>query len=252
MKARPSALVLMTVLLVAIACGTTTPNLQATRVAQDKATMEALATVIAEPPEAQEPPTATSTVPLTPSPVPSTPTPVVIVVTATPQATPTLVLPTLTPAPTDTPVPPTPTVSNNTPPESILEVGASWQQNDIRLRLEEVSFSPDCLRLHFNLFNNTDHTIVTVINEQNFSVVDNLGRQWRFSSFGFCYYGCTDYTEEIIDTIEAGERFKTEGCDTWKVAFYGSVTDTRVDEVIVTVEGLSQISNARWRIPIYH
>jgi len=254
MKARPSALVLMTVLLVTIACGTTTPNLEATRVAQDKATMEALATAIAERQEAQEPAQATSTVPPTPSPVPPIPTPIVIVVTATPQAVPTLVPPTLTPAPTDTPVPPTPTVSSNTPPESILEVGESWQQNDVRLRLDEVDLdaSRECLTLMFNLFNDTDHTIVVAIGTQHFSVVDNLGRQWRFSSIGFCLYGCSGRSEEIVDTVDAGERFRTEGCDTWKASFDGSVTDTRVDEVIVTVDGLSQISNARWRIPIYH
>lgn len=251
MKTRLWLLILLTPLLVTIACGTSVPNLEATQVAQDKATMQALATAIAGQQEAQQTPRATIT-------TPPTPTPIVVVVTATPQDTPTLAPPTPTPVPTNTPVPPTPTllptptVPSNTPPGSILEVGESWQQNDIRLKLEEVSFSPDCLRLHFNLYNDTNHTIVTVINEENFSVVDNLGQRWRFSSFGFCYYGCTDYTEEIEDTIEAGEHFKTEGCDTWKVAFYGSVTDTRVDEVIVTVDGLSQISNAKWRIPIYH
>jgi len=253
MKARPSALILTVTLLAAIACGTTTPNLEATQVAQDKATMEALATAIAEPAETQEPAHATNTVPLTPSPVPPTPTPIVIVVTATPQDTPTLAPLTPTPAPTNTPASPTPTVPSNTPPESILEVGESWQQNDIRLRLDEVDLdaSRECLTLMFNLFNDTDHTIVVTINSQNLSVVDNLERRWRFSSIGFCTYGCSGRSEEIVDTVEAGERFRTEGCDTWKVSFNAHLTDTNVNEVIVTVDGLSQISNARWRIPIY-
>lgn len=204
------------------------------------------------------------TVEVIPTLTPPQPTPtseeVVVVVTATPQDTPTPAPPTPTPAPTDTPVPPTPTsmptatVPEDTPPGSILEEGESWQQNNVRLRLDKVKLDAprECVTLMFNLFNDTDHTIVVTINSQNFSVVDNLDRKWRFSSIGFCTYGCSGRDEEIVDTVEASERFRTEGCDTWKASFNAFLTDTNVNEIIVTVDGLPEISNARWRIPIYN
>ena len=70
MKTRLSLLVLLIALLVAIACGTTAPNLEATQVAQDKATMEALATTIARQQETQRTPSATPSDASTPADAP--------------------------------------------------------------------------------------------------------------------------------------------------------------------------------------
>jgi hypothetical protein len=207
----------------------------------------------------------------TPAPPQPTPTPeptVAATATPTPTPTPTPVPPSPTPAPTETPTPtstststptptdtlvPTPTTPENTPPGSILAEGESWRQNNVRLRLDEVYLDAarGCTTFMFNLFNDTDHTIVVTLNSENFSVVDNLDRKWRFSSIGLCTYGCSGRNAEMADTIEAGERFRTEGCDTWKASFDAFLTDTNVDEIIVTVN-VSEVSNARWRIPIYN
>lgn len=209
--------------------------------------------------EATSPPPATEEQPEQPTQPTSTPeptpTPIVVVVTATPQDTPTPVPPTLAPAPTNTPVPPAPTVPKDTPPGSILEVGESWRQNGVRLKLEEVRFFPnsECLTLAFNLFNETDHEIIVTIEEQDFYAEDNLGRRWQLftltASGVWCQKG---WISDLTDIVAAGDRFRTTGYDYWKVAFSGFLTDTNVDQVIVTVDGLSQIANAKWRIPIYH
>lgn len=222
---------------------------EATRVAQDKATMEALATEIAELTETQEPAQATSTIPLTPSPVPPTPTPVVVVVTATLQDTPTLAPPTPTSAPTNTPAPPTPTVPSNTPPDSILEVGESWYQNGVRLKLKETNLAADCVSVLFDLYNETDHQLVVVMDLEKIFAEDNLDRRWSPVSLSDWVICDTRgiYTEKQTETVDSSDNFGAH----W-IGFEGPVTDSRVTEVIVTVEELSQISNARWRIPVYH
>jgi hypothetical protein len=166
-----------------------------------------------------------------------------------------------TPAP-PTPIPasptpthlPTPTVPENTTPGSILEIGDSWRQNGVRLRLEEVSLSPrhECLTLMFNFFNDTDHVIVVTIEEEDFSARDNLDRRWRLITISEGGTACRNgWISELSQAVEPGERFRLS-YNAWVVSFTGFVSDTSVNEVIVTVDGLSQISNARWRIPIYH
>jgi len=164
----------------------------------------------------------------------------------------------VTATPHDTPKPasppptllPTPTVSKDTPPESILAEGDSWRQNDVRLKLEETNFntSKECMSLEFDLINDTDHELIVIVTEESFSVEDNLGRRWRLAMLsGGSHYCREGWIDDLSDAVAVGDHFGS-----WRVAFIGFVTDTSVDEVIVTVDGLSQISNARWRIPIYH
>ena len=164
--------------------------------------------------------------------------------------------PTDTPIPTDTPTPtslPTPTVPPDIPPRSVLEENESWQQNGIRPRLDDVrSDAPrECVTLMFNLFNDTDHAIIVAFDSESFTVVDSLDRKWRLSSIGPCTYGCSGRNEEMADIIEAGERFRAEGCGTWRASLHTFLTDTAVDEIIATVN-VSQVANARWRIPIHN
>jgi len=203
MKAKLSLPILLTMLLVTIACGTTTPNLEATQVAHDKATMEALATTIAEQQEAQEPAQATSTVPPTPSPVPPTPTPVVVVVTATPQAAPTLVSPTNTPMPpTSTPLP-TPTLPNDTPPGTVLSVGQTWTTGGFSARLDRIEFVyGNEADLYFTFTNMTGRTLFYHLNEkEHITMQDDLG---RFFSWGHPYDNDVileneeSYTEQVF------------------------------------------------------
>jgi DNA-binding CsgD family transcriptional regulator len=173
----------------------------------------------------------------------------------TPLPTDTPLPPTPTPTPTDTPIP-TPIIPPDTPPGTILEVGEAWRQNGVRVKLEEVRLFPsgEAIALMFNLFNDTDHEIVVTINEDQFTLEDNLGRRWRLCSLATGYLGCGDwdFINEYSETVRPGKRFPTPGYDSWKVSFAGYVTDTNVDEVIVVVDGLSQITNARWRVPIYN
>jgi len=241
MKRKLALLGLPAVLLVTIACGTSTPNLEAARAAQDKATMEALATAIAEQQGTQQPPSAAiTTLP--------TPTSVVGIVTATPQDTLTLVPPTSSPVPADTPVP-TPTEPSDTPPGSILEVGASWYQNGVRLKLEETQLSPNCLSILIDFYNETAHQLVLVIDLEEISAEDNLGQRWPPVSLSDWIICDTRgiYTDKQSETVDPGDNYGAH----W-IGFEGPVTDSRVTEVVVTVQRMSQISNAKWRIPIYH
>jgi len=175
--------------------------------------------------------------------------------TPDPMATSTLVPPTPTPAPTDTPVPPTPTlvptptVPRNTPPGSILEVGESWRQNDVRLKLKEPYLSSNCVAGLFDFYNDTDHQIVAVMDLDEIYAEDNLGQRWPLVSISDWTICDTRgiYTEDQIETVNPDDNFGAH----W-IGFKGPATDTRVTELIVTFTSMSQISNAKWRIPIYH
>lgn len=178
MREKPYLLILTT-LIVALACGTAAPNLEATGVAQDKATMEALATLVAEKQQAS---------PETDTPMP-TPTSIVVIVTATPEAAPSLAPPTLTPMPTDTPIPPTstplptPTLPSDTPPGTVLSVGETWITRGFKARLDRVEFEyGNIAELYFTLMNTTGRTLFFYFNpKEHVTMQDDLGRffTWR-------------------------------------------------------------------------
>jgi len=54
------------------------------------------------------------------------------------------------------------------------------------------------------------------------------------------------WKDSLSMTIQPGHH------RTWRVSVSGFVTDVSVNQVTVIVDGLSQIRNARWRVPIYH
>jgi DNA-binding CsgD family transcriptional regulator len=166
----------------------------------------------------------------------------------TPEPTYTPVPPTPTPIPTDTPIP-TPTVPPDTPPGSVLEVGDSWRQNGVRLKLIETNLSSECVSFSFDFYNETNHQMVVEIDPEAFSVRDNLGQQWELVSISDWTICDTRgiYVEKQSETVDPGDNYGAH----W-FGFKGPVTDSRVNEVVITVEKISQISNARWRVPIYN
>ena len=176
----------------------------------------------------------------------------IVVVTVTPLPTPTNTPgPSITPSPTTTPSP--------TATPAPLEEGETWTQDDTRLQLEEVIYSvggdQECISFRFKLYNDANHTTIINMSDQNYTLVDNLGRRWEFWKFGSCSYGCGyDRSNEMSGTADPRDKYYPRGgCGShWYVSFGGLLTDERVNEIIVTADGFAQITNAKWRIPIYH
>ena len=184
---------------------------------------------------------------LPPSPTPEpTDTPIPPSPTPAPSATPS---PTLTPLPTATSTPLPPTEPPDTPPGSMLEVGDSWRQNGVRLKLKETNLSPKCVSFLFDFYNDTDHQMVVKIDPDAFSVQDNRGQRWTLTSISDWIICDTReiYIDEQSETVDPGDNYGAH----W-FGFLGATTDERVNEVIITVGKMSQIDNARWRVPIYN
>jgi hypothetical protein len=171
----------------------------------------------------------------TPYPEPEPPTEVVKVVTATP-----------TPAPI--------------PPQVLLEPYESWEQNGLVLTLDGFWFNADdeCVGAVFKLKNESNHPFIVSGKARNFSAKDNMNQKWRLVQLGensFNKCGGNINEDWITQTISPGEVLQNGcggTCYGFEVTFAGNLNDPNVEYVDVIVEDFSQISEAAWRIPVYH
>jgi hypothetical protein len=117
------------------------------------------------------------------------------------------------------------------------------------MKLIETNLSPDCVSFRFDFFNDTNHEVMVTMDPEAFSVQDNLGQRWRLVSVSDWTICDTRgiYIEEQSGAVDPGDNFGPH----W-FGFEGPVTDTRVDEVVISVERVNQISNAKWRVPVYN
>jgi len=174
--------------------------------------------------------------------------------------------PTYTPYPTLTPVVVTatsePMVSSsaNTPPDSILEVGQGWRQDDLLLTLSAVNYNPDfpeseCdISFGFYIESVAVSNVINIsVSPSQFQAVDNLNRSLPKAGFTQeMYCPPAHRVDPFSGIVEPGNRFPASGYDTWQAGFTVNLTDTALDYIIVTVNGLYQFNNAKWKIPIYN
>jgi len=151
-----------------------------------------------------------------------------------------------------------PQVSPDTPPGSTLQVGQSWRQNGLVLALAEVELltQPDwgtCyIGLRFYLENFSSTSRVVTVRHSQFSITDNFGRtdiQHGISSYS---YPCpsTSEQESFSQEVGIGERFPERGY--WYVGIGVDITNPSVEYVLITVNDLSEINGATWKIQINH
>jgi hypothetical protein len=174
--------------------------------------------------------------------------------------------PTYTPYPTLIPVVITatsePMVSSsaNTSPDSILEVGQSWQQDDLLLTLSAVNYNPDfpeseCdISFGFYIESVAVSNLINIsVSPSQFQAVDNLNRSLPKAGFTQeMYCPPAHRVDPFSGIVEHGNRFPSSGYNTWQAGFTVNLTDTNLDYIIVTVNGLYRFNNAKWKVPIYN
>jgi hypothetical protein len=214
-------------------------------------------------------PTPTDTPTYTPTETPGPTDTSIPTLTSTPTEIPE---PTTTPTliPTDTPIPtftatstntpnPTPTESA-TPSGTVLAPGESLEQNGLVLTMSDYFYDveQECIGMWFRIKNEGGHEIIVSGKARNFKAVDNLGRSWSLRKLSPSIYDKCDPTvneDELTFSLAPNEELTTSQFFTIRgfiVGFTGYLTDRQVEYVDISVDDLSQITNARWRIPVHH
>ena len=214
-----------------------------TRLAQIRALTPTATPTITPGPSPTPLPTPTSTPTTTPT---NTPTPAptatpISTPTNTPTSTPTSTRtkrPTATRTPTETPIP-------DTPPGTVLEMGETWYQDGVSLRLYDLWIDPDYIEFRAEFTNFTEHSLSLAVSHDNFEAVNNLGQTHRTPS-----HLCSDMYYPSKGLVPSGQTLSF--CDPGRrVRIIRDTTDLGIHEVVITVN-FSRIQNGRWRIPIYH
>jgi hypothetical protein len=217
----------------------------------------------------------TNTATLTPSPsAPPLPTPdisstvlaaVIATLEAQPSATP---YPTYTPYPppepivqlettTFTPIP----IQLTNAPVSVLEVGQTWRQGEVEATLKEArlntsSFS-QIIGVYFNVYftNRKPDEVALTYSLDNFKVTDNYFEKPLplnyFNPSSTLRYGCggpQTYIVKANETIVLGCASE----DAPYVLASFDIGDKRITEVVISISDISDIVEARWRMPIKH
>jgi hypothetical protein len=173
-----------------------------------------------------------------------------------------LLQPTYTPYPTYTSQPPivnspTSVIVSDTVAGTVLDVGQSWQTDNLVLTLGDVKLQaqPDwsfCyVSLRFYLENNSAVDRMITVEESQFTITDNLGRTNLPHSISSYTYPCPPPNgDPFSQLVKPGGRFPRVGY--WYVGVSVDVTNTSLDYLLVTVDDLSSFKGATWKIPIYH
>ena len=173
----------------------------------------------------QVPVTVTVLVPVTATPAPATATPASTVLAQATQS-------------------PSPSASGDTPPGTILEVGQTWRQDGLELNLTRVDLYTDGIAFHFKLTN--QRTIVTVfrfVSGDTFTVTDNDQRRLALDDAG----RISTFTLDPSASADLGH----DCCPAFEYA-RTDTTQSDVTNLVITVNGISSITNARWHFPIHH
>ncbi|MBI3913864.1 MAG: hypothetical protein HY327_06730 [Chloroflexi bacterium] len=159
--------------------------------------------------------------------------------TTAPTVRPTLT-PTTRPLPTRTPIPPPPPIPD-TPLGSILAPGEIWRQSGQLLTLTEVNVVSDGVIINATFTNRTGQKLVFTVSGPNaFAVIDNMGNLFRSD---------IPWTDNVTVENEGSLRLFANG-NAW--IFKGNVANPNVTYVIFIIRNISRISEAKWRIPVYH
>lgn len=161
-------------------------------------------------------------------------------------------IPTATPIPAPTPIP-------DTVPGTILEVGQTWRQGGLELRLIESELSIEGERgpgvlLWFRLTSLRPQSIPVRFSSENFSAANNRGQRLQLC-YTNLYERCFSWNPLTVVLGSGDGIYLPSGNNdtgSHRIFVRSDIVDPAMTEIMVTVSGISSISNARWRIPIYH
>ncbi len=175
-------------------------------------------------------------------------------ITNTPQPAPTNTF-VPTPIPTETPLP-------DTTPGTILEFGQTWRQGGLELTMTTSRWGTSGEWMDegggvftFILTNLEPYDRSFRLSSENFSAVDNFGRTVPIipKQNGNIDEYCPSRTVKLLaqQTFDLVYELRCSGDPAFALTPRIDAGDTSITELIVSVS-VSSISNARWRIKIYH
>ena len=150
-----------------------------------------------------------------------------------------------------------PTPLQDTVPGTILEVGQSWYQDNLRLELQRADIEPEGIPLEFYLTSfKTEDIVIQYDLGEALSAVDNLGRKLEIVPDRRLMYGGPGDHETFREKVRYGEPVLLKiyvcclGTDVVPFVLVNPA-DLNLNEVIVTIN-IHTIREARWRIRIPH
>lgn len=160
------------------------------------------------------------------------------------------------PTPTETPIP-EPTALPDSQPGSILDVGQTWRQGEMEMRLVDARIYPELVWARFNLRNNGTAPKVIRYGPENFSGQDNRGKRLEAGGvdqyFGYhVQKGCDSRVITLDPQASESIALNCSAGNDEGVTFGADYSDPTLTEIIITVSGISSIQNAAWRVPIGH
>jgi hypothetical protein len=122
----------------------------------------------------------------------------------------------------------------------VLEINQTWRQDGIEVVITPPSeLTPDKVLFGYRITNRRAGDTIFRFNISDvMSVVDSTGRRMVLQD--------ADGGSEHSFSLRSGQSRER-----W-VAWKGDLTRRDVTEVVVIVNGIANVTNARWRIPIYH
>ena len=150
-----------------------------------------------------------------------------------------------------------PTPLQDTVPGTILEVGQSWYQDNLRLELQRADIEPEGIPLEFYLTSfKTEDIVIQYDLGEALSAVDNLGRKLEIVPDRRLMYGDPGDHKTFREKVRYGEPVLLKiyvcclGTDVVPFVLVNPA-DLNLNEVIVTIN-IHTIREARWRIRIPH
>lgn len=146
-----------------------------------------------------------------------------------------------------------PTPLQDTVPGTILEVGQSWYQDNLRLELRRADIEPEGIPLEFYLTSFKTEDIVIQYNlHEALSAVDNLGRKLEIVADLRNMYVDPRAHATFQEKVRYGEPVLLKMTYVDVVPFVPvNPADLNLNEVIVTIN-IHTIREARWRVRIPH
>ena len=148
----------------------------------------------------------------------------------------------VTPALSDTPSPLT-----NAPLETLLDIGQTWKEDGAELTLTKRTFIQNALLLEWEFKNNTNQELAVSFDENNFLAKTNLGADLEIKGFTYANTYAIDGKLNIF--LQPGQVIQNKN-SYHPLVINLDISNKDIAEVIITVNNISRIEKAQWKIPI--
>lgn len=157
---------------------------------------------------------------------------------------------------TTTTTPTAATSSVDTIPGTVLEVGDTWKQGGLELTLKDADISTSevwegpGIILHFSLANRRPQEALIQLRNDNFSAVDEQGNSYDviYANNNANFYGDIDQSFVLESGANVPLPVPRNSID--MIFVQANIVDLPINEIRLTVDGISTISDAQWRVPI--